>query len=68
MLKGYLTEKKVPFSEKIIDQDPASQEEMSKISDGHMGTPFSVIKKDDGVEVKVTGFDKGKFDEALGLQ
>lgn len=67
MLKGYLTEKNISFTEKIIDQEPAAQEEMAALSGGFMGTPFTVITKDDGTQVKIEGFDKAKVDEVLGL-
>lgn len=67
MLKGYLAEKGVQYTEKVIDQDVASQEEMMKLSDGFMGVPFTVIKKDDGTVLKIRGFDKEKVDEVLAL-
>lgn len=67
MLKGYLSEKGISYEEKVVDQDAAAQEEMMKASGGFMGTPFTVIKTDDGTTVKIKGFDKGKVDEALGL-
>lgn len=67
MLKGYLTEKSISFTEKIIDQEPAAQEEMAALSGGFMGTPFTVVTKEDGTQVKIEGFDKAKVDEALGL-
>ena len=67
MLKAYLKEKNVPFTEKVIDQDTAAQEEMAKLSGGFMGVPFTTIKNGDNL-VKITGFDKPKIDEALGLK
>lgn len=67
MLKKYLGEKGISFTEKLIDQDVVAQEEMATLSGGFMGTPFTVITKDDGTQVKVMGFDKEKVDETLGL-
>lgn len=67
MLKGYLTEKNIVFVERIIDQDPAAQEEMARVSGGAMGVPFTVIEKDNGESVKILGFDKEKIDASLGL-
>lgn len=67
MLKGYLTEKGIAFTEKVVDQDASLQEEMLKESEGFTGVPFTVITKDDGTKVKIKGFDKKKFDETLGL-
>ena len=67
LLKTYLKEKNISFTEKVIDTDDAAREEMEKISGGFLGVPYSVIVKDDGTEVKVVGFDKGKFNETLGI-
>ena len=67
MLKKYLGERGVAFTEKLVDQDKRAQEEMAGLSGGFVGTPFTVITKDDGTQVKVTGFDKAKVDETLGL-
>lgn len=68
MLKGYLDEKGVNYTEKVVDQDQAAQQEMMGLSGGFMGVPFTVVKKDDGTQVKIKGFDKPKVDEALGIQ
>lgn len=68
MLKGYLSEKNIAYTEKVTDQDIASQEEMMKLSEGFMGVPFTVITKDDGSVVKIRGFDKAKVDETLGIK
>lgn len=67
MLKAYLTEKGVPFTEKLVDQDPTAQEEMLSLSGGFIGTPFTVIKLPDGSQTVIKGFDKERVDEALGL-
>lgn len=67
MLKGYLVEKNISFTERVVDQDQPAQEEMMKLSQGSMGVPFTVIKKDDGSEVKILGFDKAKVDQTLGI-
>lgn len=67
LLKTYLKEKNIPFTEKVIDTDDAARKEMEKISGGFLGVPYSVIVKDDGTEVKIVGFDKGKFNETLGI-
>jgi len=67
MLKSFLKEKGVKYEEKLIDEDDAAREEVVKLSEGQMGTPFSVIKTDEGKTEKIVGFDKGKFEEVLGL-
>lgn len=69
MLKGYLSEKKLEFEEKLVDQDDNAREEMVSVSGGFMGVPYTIIDKGDGGEkIKVIGFDKAKLDEALGVQ
>ena len=67
MLKSWLKEKGIDYQDKMIDQDAAAMEEMTKVSDGHMGVPFSVITKDSGEIVKIAGFDKAKFQALLGI-
>ncbi len=67
MLKSYLDEKSVAYTEKIVDQDQSAQEEMVKESGGFMGVPFTVIIKDDGTKEKIVGFDKNKVNEILGI-
>lgn len=65
MLKDYLIQKNVIFTEKLVDQDESAREEMSAASGGFLGVPFSVIIKDGGEKETVVGFDKGKFDQLL---
>ena len=67
MLKDYLAEKNVAFTEKLVDQDDAAQAEMLQVSGGFQGVPFTVVKKDGETET-VIGFDKGKVNQVLGLQ
>jgi glutaredoxin 3 len=65
LLKKYLQEKKLGFTEKLIDQDEAAQKEMLAVSAGFQGVPFTVITKDDGTKETVIGFDKGKLEQVL---
>lgn len=67
MLKDYLSEKNINFSEKLVDQDDLAQEEMSQASGGFLGVPFTLIVKDDGTKETVLGFDRGRIDEIFGL-
>ena len=67
MLKKYLGEKGIAFTEKLVDQDEAAREEMSASSGGFLGVPFTVITKEDGTKETVMGFDKGKIDSLLGI-
>ena len=66
-LKKYLREKAVAFTEKLVDQDDAGQNEMAEDSGGFMGVPFMVVRDESGSKQSVIGFDKRKIDEVLGL-
>ncbi len=66
-LKEYLTQKKIAFTEKLVDQDDAAQKEMLAVSGGFQGIPFTLIKKDGETET-VVGFDKGRIESILGLE
>ncbi len=68
MLKDYLKDKNIGFSEKLVDMDENAQKEMAAVSGGFLGVPFSVITKDDGTKETVLGFDRGKVNSILGLQ
>jgi glutaredoxin len=67
-LKNYLKEKNIPFTEKMIDHDEKSREEMSNYSGGFLGVPFSLVVKDDGSREAIVGFDKGRLNQVLGIQ
>jgi len=67
MLKDYLKEKSIEFTEKLVDQDDAARDEMMVASGGFLGVPFTVITKDDGSKDTIIGFDKNKVNEVLGL-
>ena len=68
MLKDYLKEKKLTFTEKLVDLDETAKTEMATSSGGFLGVPFISIVKDDGTKETVVGFDKGKIDAILGIQ
>ena len=67
MLKNYLKENGVAFSEKLVDQDDAAREEMMKESKGFLGVPFTIITKGDGTKEDIIGFDKGRVNQVLGI-
>ena len=66
MLKGYLQQNDISYEEKHADQDPALAQELLQES-GQLGVPFTIVKTKDGKEERILGFDKGRFDEILGL-
>ncbi len=67
MLKSYLDEKSIAYTEKLVDQDDLARAEMTKASGGFLGVPYSIITKDDGSKENIIGFDKGKLNEILGI-
>ena len=64
MLKNYLQDHKVPFTEKRVDQDYAAAQEMIKKS-GQMGVPFTVINDGSGNEQGILGFDVQRIQQAI---
>lgn len=68
MLKDYLASKSIPFVEKLVDMDEDAQKEMTSVSGGFLGVPFTSITKDDGTKETVMGFDKGRINSILGIQ
>lgn len=67
MLKDYLNQKNISFTEKLVDIDEAARTEMMSVSGGFLGVPFTSIVKDGGSKETVLGFDKGKLNSILGL-
>ena len=68
MLKDYLTEKKFPYVEKLVDQDDIAKQEMMSESGGFLGVPFTTIHNEDGTKATIIGFDKGRVDELLAVK
>jgi glutaredoxin len=68
MLKDYLKEKNLTFTEKLVDTDDAAKTEMMASSGGFLGVPFIVISLDNGTKETVLGFDQGKLNSILGIQ
>ena len=67
MLKDYLSQHNISYTEKLVDQDDAAREEMIGFSGGFLGVPFTLVDKDDGTKETIVGFDKGKVDSILGI-
>lgn len=67
VLTEWLDKQGIAYDKKITDTDPALMMEFMSVNDGMIGVPFTVIKKDDGSEVKISGYDQAKFKEALSL-
>lgn len=65
MLKDYLKEKGILFTEKLVDVDEKAKEEMGALSGGFLGVPLTVVALSDGRKETIIGFDKGKLDQVL---
>lgn len=66
-LTTWLDQQNLKYTVKMTDQDPAAMDEFMAVNDGMISVPFTVIKDAEGAEVKISGFDQGRFKEALGL-
>lgn len=66
MLKSYLQDKGIAYTEKKADEDQDLARELYEKS-GQLGVPFSIITDEDGKEEKVLGFDRARIDAALGI-
>jgi glutaredoxin len=66
-LTGWLDSKGQAYTKKITDTDDTLMMEFMSVNDGMIGVPFTVITTADGKTVKISGFDRPKFQAALGL-
>lgn len=67
MLKDWLAEKKISFTDINVAADPAKGVEMIQKT-GQMGVPVSVIKFADGREEVILGFDQQRIAKILGFE
>jgi len=66
MLKDWLKDKKVEYTEYKVDENPIAAQHMVQMS-GQMGVPFSTIEKDNGETVGILGFDRPGFENVLKI-
>jgi len=64
MLKSWLDEFKVPYTEYKVDENPIAADNMIRLS-GQRGVPFTVVEKNDGSEEHILGFDRNRFQSLL---
>lgn len=64
MLKNWLDDKGVAYTNYMVDQNPIAAQQMVQLS-GQMGVPFSTVEYDDGQVEKILGFDRVRFESAL---
>ena len=67
VLMTWLDKENVTYSKKITDEDDGVMAEFMNANDGAISVPFTVIKYESGAEIKISGFHKSKFKEALGF-
>ena len=66
MEKEYLNSKNIQYEEILVDERPEEAQKMIAMS-GQLGVPFTVIKKEDGQEEKILGFDEARIDQILQI-
>ncbi len=66
MLKKYLDEKGIAYTEKLADSDESIAQELFEKSKGY-AVPFTVVTDDKGEEKTVLGFDVAKINAAVGI-
>ncbi|MEA1909620.1 MAG: glutaredoxin domain-containing protein [Patescibacteria group bacterium] len=69
MLKDWLTEKNIPYTDIDVAADPAQGAQMVQKS-GQMGVPVSIVTFEDekqNPEAVVLGFDQDKIAQILGI-
>jgi glutaredoxin 3 len=66
MLKDYLKERKVEFTDIMLDQQPENVQAYLDTC-GNRGVPCTHVTSGDGQDTKILGFDKERLDQALGL-
>jgi len=64
MLKRWLDEKSVKYTNYNVDENPIAAQNMIRLS-GQMGVPFSTVELDNGEMRKILGFDRSSFEAAL---
>jgi glutaredoxin len=61
----WLDGKDIAYTKVLVDEDPAGMVDLMNVSGGALGVPFTVIKKADGTEEKIQGFDQRKLTSIL---
>ena len=64
MLKRWLDDKKIPYTDYLVDKNPIAAQNMVQLS-GQMGVPFSTVEYEDGSLEKILGFDRPRFERAI---
>lgn len=67
VLMNWLDSKNVTYLKILTDESDVAMMHFMKINDGILAVPLTVIKYSSGSEIKIHGFQKSKFKEALEL-
>lgn len=67
MLKSWLKDKNIDFTDYSVDINPIAAQHMVNLS-GQMGVPFSTIEHEDGKIDKILGFDRQRFEAVLATK
>lgn len=66
MLKRWLDDKKIEYTEHMVDRNPIAAQQMVNLS-GQMGVPFTTIETEDGKMQGILGYDVPTFKRVLGV-
>ena len=66
MLKRWLDERKIEYTNYMVDQNPIAAQQMVNLS-GQMGVPFTTIETDDGKMQGILGYDVPTFKRVLDV-
>jgi mycoredoxin len=66
-LMQWLDGKKIAYTKVIVDEDPSGMNDLFAVSSGAISVPYTVVKKDDGSEEKIAGFNQKQFTQVLSL-
>lgn len=67
LVTGWLEKQNIAFTKRDTDIDAEAMAEFMSVNDGTLGVPFTVITADDGSQTKLLGFERQRFEQALGL-
>lgn len=67
MLKAFLSEHHIPYTEHDVTATEAARDEMQEVSGGSMSVPVIVFDKGKPTQSVQIGYDESKVKAALGL-
>lgn len=67
MLKAFLSEHSIPYTEHDVTATETARKEMMDVSDGSMSVPMIVFDKGKSTQTVQIGYDESKVKAALGL-